>query len=82
MSFLLVHKESHGVLTQIWNLEGTKLVPATFKNCPYLTPDEWWDVPYASPLGKRVLWFYPDFEPVVDSRGMLIDIRLTDVYVH
>ena len=73
---MLVHKKSRGVLTYLWNLDGTYLVPATFQNCPYLSPAEWWEVSYATPLGKRVLWFYPDFEPVVDSQGMLIDIRL------
>lgn len=56
---MLIHKSTLGVLTEVWNSEGTRLVPATLKTTPYIDPDEWWEVSEHSAIGKTALTFYP-----------------------
>ena len=56
---MLIHKNTLGVLTQVWNNDGTRLVRATLKTVPYIDPDEWWEVNEHSAIGKTALMFYP-----------------------
>lgn len=78
---MLVHKESRGVLTSVWNKEGTALLPATFATCGLygITETEWWFVPDETSLARRIKICYPDFEPVVNPKSEaltdIIDMR-------
>ena len=39
-----------------------------------IEPSEWWEVPDSSRLGRVLERCAPDFEPVTDERGELIDV--------
>lgn len=56
---MLIHKSTLGVLKQVWNSDGTRLVDATLKTVPYINPSEWWEVSSHSAIGKTALMFYP-----------------------
>lgn len=84
---MLVHKTTMGVLSWYWTgrykkaPDGTTtpiMVEYTFDSHPELLPDEWWEVPARSRLGRALIAAYPYCEPVVDGMGDLIDIARTD----
>lgn len=70
---MLIHKATMGVLTYVWNQNGTILVKATFARCPYLNKDEWWEVRANTAIGRIALRYYPFITPVVQD-GELIDV--------
>lgn len=70
---MLIHKTTMGVLTRVWNTDGTVLIKASFARCPYLNKDEWWEVSPKTTIGKIALRYYPFITPVVQD-GNLIDL--------
>lgn len=85
---MLVHKRTMGVLDTFWTGE-TRLDPRsglqtpvereyTFRTAPELSPEEWWEVPRGSKLGKKLRMYYPWVTPVVDEAGELTDAALPE----
>ena len=48
----------------------------TFRTSPELSPEEWWEVPMSSKLGKKIRMYYPWITPVVDEAGKLTDVEI------
>ena len=78
---MLIHKESLGVLDQYWpgdyTMEGQERVPRMVEYTlagTGLSPDDWWEVPRRSQLGRQLRASYPWCDPVMDDQGQLIDI--------
>lgn len=74
---MLVHKRSGGVLHTVACPRGREWVERrrlTLSQFPELDPEEWWEVPDRSPLGRKLLRWYPYFTPVLSERGELTDI--------
>lgn len=80
---MLVHKESLGVLHWLWEGEyatnfGVRLpVMRQARSVQQLglDPREWWEVENPA-LVRRILRCYPDFVPVCDEAGNLVDIEM------
>ena len=82
---MLVHKRTMGVLAFLWTGESSTasswghpapvMMEATLRRLPELDPEEWWEVPYHSPLGKKCCRLYPEMEPVLDESGQLTDVQ-------
>ena len=77
-----------GVLDTFWTGE-TRLDPKsglqvpvereyTFRTAPELSPEEWWEVPRGSKLGKKLRMYYPWVTPVVDEASELTDVELPE----
>lgn len=79
---MLVHKQTMGVLDQFWtgryetvmNVRVPAMAEYTFANTG-LDPSEWWYVPRASRLGRRLRAVYPCCIPETDGNGELTGIR-------
>ena len=79
---MLIHKETMGVLDQYWTgryagAQGT-LVPVMAEYTLMqggFSPDEWWEVPRGSALGRYVRTVYPFCTPVLDAEGGLVGVR-------
>lgn len=77
---MLVHKLSRGVLACI-EVPGAsagpwrKLRNLKLSMFPDLNPNDWWEVRDTSQLGIRLIMYYPDFIPVTDDNGALIDLK-------
>ena len=78
---MLVHKATMGVLLDLWTGEHRR-DPVTGKDIPILRaatladvpdPEGWWVVPANTPLGRRILRYYPNLVPVVGEGGELLD---------
>lgn len=85
---MLIHKETMGVLDTFWTGK-TRLDPKsghqvpveqeyTFRTAPKLSPEEWWEVPRLSKLGKKLRMYYPWITPVVNAAGELTDVELPE----
>ena len=83
---MLIHKSTMGVLNTYWT-GAHRIVPGsiapepvmreyTFQSAPDLGPEEWWEVPAASALGRKIRMYYPWITPVVDEAGALTDVEL------
>lgn len=70
---MLIHKATMGVLTYVWNANGTALTKASFAKCPDLKEEEWWEVRADTTVGRIALRYYPNIVPVVQG-GKLIDV--------
>ena len=85
---MLIHKQTMGVLDTFWTGENHLdpksglQVPVerdyTFRTAPDLSPEEWWEVPMSSKLGKKIRMYYPWITPVVDAAGELTDVELPE----
>ena len=85
---MLIHKQTMGVLDTFWTGENhldpkSRLqLPVereyTFRTAPELSPEEWWEVPRSSKLGKKLRMYYPWVTPVVDEAGELTDVELPE----
>lgn len=75
---MLIHKRTLGVLSHVWNKDGTALVSAYFSSTKHygLNPDEWWELRNKSSLALSILIYYPNFIPLTDDAGNLIGISL------
>lgn len=83
MNWLLIHKETMGVLRDVWTgafrrtmaggLEPV-MCPVRLADLPDLDANAWWEVPAASPLGRKALRYYPWMEPVSGPDGALLDV--------
>lgn len=77
---MLIHKKSLGVLTTVMAPDADALmeIAATidnfFKLGLEIDPNEWWFVPNSTPLARRISLSYPDFVPVTNDAGELVDI--------
>lgn len=76
---MLVHKATMGVLDQFWTGRYRKaptggeepvMAEYTLENTP-LSPDEWWEVPRGSALGRKLRRHYPFCSPAVSEDGSL-----------
>ena len=77
---MLIHKATLGAISHVWNADGTRLIEASFKSvkfngCAELLQEEWWYVPSNSRLAREITQCYPDFDPILDSEGNLVEIR-------
>ena len=83
---MLIHKQTMGVLQTYWT-GAHRVVPGsavpepvmkeyTFRAAPELSPEEWWEVPMSSKLGKKIRMYYPWITPVVDEAGELTDVEI------
>ena len=80
---MLVHRSTMGVLLDIWTGEHRwdpvagenipAMRPAKPGDVPDYDPAEWWEVPADTPLGRRILKYYPALTPVVGEGGELLD---------
>lgn len=83
---MLIHKQTMGVLDTYWtgayrmDPKSGVQVPVeqeyTFQTIPELSPEEWWEVPKSSKLGKKLRMYYPWVNPVVDEAGALTDVEI------
>ncbi len=77
---MLVHKKSHGILTTVTveyndiikqvSADVDSLIDLGFELNIY----DWWIVRDRSPLARRILRCYPEFYPITDEYGELVDI--------
>ena len=85
---VLIHKSTMGVLDTYWT-GAYRLDPKsgvqvsveqeyTLQTIPEFSPEEWWEVPRGSKLGKKLRMYYPWVTPVVDEAGELTDVELPE----
>ena len=83
---MLIHKATMGVLQTYWT-GAHRTVPGsavpepvmkeyTFQTAPELSPEEWWEVPMTSKLGRKIRVYYPWVNPVVNEAGELTDVEI------
>ena len=85
---VLIHKSTMGVLDTYWtgayrlDPKSGVQVPVeqeyTLQTIPEFSPEEWWEVPRGSKLGKKLRMYYPWVTPVVDEAGELTDVELPE----
>ena len=83
MKPVIIHKKTMGAVDRIWNGKWRIIQcrrepfyePAKLSDFPELNPDDWWEIRTGSKLGKKVVRYYPEIEPVVDENGLLVDIK-------
>ena len=85
---VLIHKSTMGVLDTYWtgayrlDPKSGVQVPVeqeyTLQTIPEFSPEEWWEVPRGSKLGKKLRMYYPWVTPVVDESGELTDVELPE----
>ena len=77
---MLIHKHTLGAVSHVWNADGTRLIDASFRSVEFeeragLIEKDWWYVPSGSRLAGEIACCYPDFDPVTDEQGNLVEIR-------
>ena len=83
---MLIHKGTMGVLTWMWTGQHRRMangstLPAMrqyrLSDLPREDWDNWWELPTNSPLGRKILQYYPWLEPVLGPEGELLDVNIT-----